>query len=133
MGAEAIIDFAAPIGLRYPSGRKARRRVRDLTFSASIPNADVATPKHLMLGFAQSALLATAGLAATAHGQCTSSVEYAIIGYEHEAEGNPVACLQDEMLSGALQLEYGNERGHFDALLERVRIDSTRLEGSGTK
>jgi hypothetical protein len=74
-------------------------------------------------GLAQSVFLASTGFAAVAQAQFAESFEYAMIGYENEARDNPVARMQDDLLSGTLQLEYGNVRGYFDALLEALDID----------
>jgi hypothetical protein len=62
-------------------------------------------------------------VAAAAHAQFEESEEYDLIGYAHEASDNPIARVQSELLSGELQLQYGEARGYFDALLDELDVD----------
>lgn len=70
-----------------------------------------------------SVLAASVCVTAIAEPQFATTGEYAMIGYQNEARDNPVARLQDALQSEKLHLDYGKERGYFDALLDALDID----------
>jgi hypothetical protein len=77
----------------------------------------------LLLKLAQTTLLASASLAVIAEPRFAETGEYALIGYGNEALDNPIARIQSELESGRLHLDYQDERGYFDALLDALDID----------
>ena len=68
-------------------------------------------------------VLVAACASAIAEPLFVASGEYARIGYDNEAGDNPVARTQEALQSGELHLNYGQERGYFDALLDALDID----------
>jgi hypothetical protein len=69
--------------------------------------------------FAANALFAVA-----AHAQTAAIGEYALIGYEKEPRANPVSRMQDDLLSGKRTLEFSEDRGYFDLLVDALDIDA---------
>jgi hypothetical protein len=84
----------------------------------------LAMHKSLVRTLPQWVFVGNALLAAAAHAQLNASSEYALIGYENEPRDNPVGRMQDDLLHGKLSLEFGEERGYFDALLDALDIDA---------
>ena len=67
----------------------------------------------------------TCGLLPSAQAQTpgTFGNEYEIVGYNQEATENRIARLAAQLASGEAELEYREERGYFDSLLEHLDID----------
>ena len=59
----------------------------------------------------------------TAFGQFAESYEYAMIGYENEATQNRVYRLVQDLESGRQSLEWKDDRGYLESLLEAFEID----------
>lgn len=55
--------------------------------------------------------------------QFSRGEEYILVDYAAEAEKNPVAILQAQIDSGEVTLEYENDRGYLDSLLEALDIN----------
>ena len=79
--------------------------------------------KFVVRRFIPAVLVLSACASAIAQPLFATSGEYARVGYQHEARDNPVARLQEALQSGKVQLNYGQVRGYFDALLDALDID----------
>lgn len=79
---------------------------------------------HRLL-LASAACIGAALAALSAQGDTTRAVldsEYNLIGYNEKATRNPVAQLADRLESGEVELEWREERGYLDSLLEALNI-----------
>ena len=57
--------------------------------------------------------------------QFNTSYEYALIGYESQAQNNPISRMQSALVSGEVALDYAEKRGYLESLLTALNIDSS--------
>jgi len=66
----------------------------------------------------------TGAVVPAVNAQFMNSHEYSLVGYDQKAIDNPVAELQAQLENGEVELAFDDERGYFDALMEKLDIDA---------
>jgi len=66
----------------------------------------------------------TGAVVPAVNAQFMNSHEYSLVGYDQKAIDNPFAELQAQLENGEVELAFDDERGYFDALMEKLDIDA---------